>query len=81
MRIIKFQASWCVSCKSLSKIMEGMEIPFYVESIDIDKDNDAPIVYGIRTVPTLIMLDEHNNIVKRVGGILTKEQLTEWMTL
>lgn len=81
MRILKFQASWCVPCKNLSKIMEGMEIPFHVEAIDIDKDNDASIVYGIRTVPTLIMLDEHDNIVKRVGGILTKEQLTEWMTI
>ena len=76
--VLKFSASWCGPCRVLANTLKDVE---GITAIDIDKDNDASIVYGIRTVPTLIMLDEHDNIVKRIGGILTKEQLTEWMTI
>ena len=79
MRILKFQAAWCTPCKNLSKMMEGMPIPFYVEEINIDEDREASLLYGIRTVPTLILMDEDNNVVKRVSGIMTKEQLTDWI--
>ena len=81
MRILKFEAAWCAPCKQLTKVMEGMEIPFPVERIDIDQRTDAAIEFGIHSVPTLIMMDENNNIIKRVGGAKSKQQLEEWMKL
>jgi len=80
MRILKFQASWCVPCKNLTKTMQSMDIPFHVEEVDIDKDINVSILYGVRAVPTLIMLDDHDNIVRRANGNMTKDQLKEWMT-
>lgn len=77
MRLLKFEADWCGPCKSLTKTMEEIEFPFPIERIDIDKNRDAVIEYGIRGVPHLILLDENNNIVKRVGGAQTKQQLLE----
>ena len=81
MRVLKFEATWCVPCKNLTKAMEGMDIPFPVERIDIDQQSDVAIEFGIRSVPTLIMMDENNNIIKRIGGVMTKQQLEEWMKL
>ena len=57
--------------------MDEMTFPFYVEKLDIDVDNAVAIEYGIRGVPTLILLDENNNIIKRLSGFQTKQQLTE----
>jgi len=81
MRVLKFEAIWCTPCKRLTKVMEGMEIPFPVEHIDIDQRSDVAIEFGIRSVPTLIMMDENNNIIKRIGGAISKQQLEEWMTV
>lgn len=81
MRILKFQAAWCIPCKNLSRMMEEITIPHLVEEIDIDANNEAAMEYGIRSIPTLIMLDDHNNIVKRIGGVMTKQQLEEWVAV
>lgn len=81
MRILKFQAAWCIPCKNLSRMMEEAAITLPVEEIDIDANNEAAMEYGIRSIPTLIMLDDHNNIVKRIGGVMTKQQLEEWVAV
>lgn len=77
MRLLKFEASWCGPCKNLTKTMEGIEFPFPVEVIDIDKNQDIAMEYGIRGVPHLILMDDHNNIIKRIGGAVSKEKLIE----
>ena len=64
----------------MSTMMETMEITHHIERIDIDKNRDAALFYGIRGIPHMILLDENDNIVKRIGGVLTKEQLTEELT-
>ena len=80
MRLLKFEAPWCTKCKQMSTMMETMEITHHIERIDIDKNRDAALFYGIRGIPHMILLDENDNIVKRIGGVLTKEQLTEELT-
>ena len=77
MRLLKFEASWCEPCKSLSKTKETIQFPYPVEVIDVDQNSAAAIEYGIRGVPHLILLDENNNIVKRVGGNVSKQILIE----
>jgi len=57
--------------------METIQFPYPVEVIDIDKNPDVSIEYGIRSVPYLILLDENSNIVKRIGGNVAKETLIE----
>jgi thioredoxin-related protein len=61
----------------LSKVMEEIEFPYPVEVIDVDQNSSAAVEYGIRGVPHLILLDENNNIIKRIGGFVSKEVLVE----
>ena len=79
MKILKFQTSWCEPCKNLSKMLEGVETKIPIESIDIDEHIDLSIEYGIRSVPTMIMINEHEAEVKRHGSFKNKEELTEWI--
>jgi thioredoxin 1 len=81
MKMLKFSASWCQPCKQLTETLKGMELPFPVSEIDVDQNRDAAIEYGIRGVPTLILLDEDNNQLKRLSGAMTKQQLTKELGL
>ena len=76
-RILRFTASWCGPCKSLAMNLETANLGFPIEVVDIDAHNELAQEYGIRSVPTLVMLDE-NTEVKRLIGSKTVNQLQEW---
>ena len=76
-RIIRFTASWCVPCQGLAMNLETANLGLPIEVVDIDIHSDVAQEYGIRSVPTLVMLDE-NTEVKRIIGSKTVNQLQEW---
>lgn len=76
-RILRFTASWCGPCKSLAMNLETASLGLPIEVVDIDTHSDIAQEYGIRSVPTLVMLDE-NTEVKRLVGSKTVNQLQEW---
>ena len=76
-RILRFTASWCGPCKGLAMNLEGADLNMPIEVVDIDIQSDIAQEYGIRSVPTLVMLDE-NTEVKRLVGPKTINQLKEW---
>ena len=76
-RILRFTASWCGPCKALAMNLETADIGLPIEVVDIDVHDDLAKEYGIRSVPTLVMLDE-NTEVKRTTCVKTVNQLQEW---
>ena len=77
-KVLKFAASWCQPCKMLSKTIEGMNIETPFEEVDIDEDQELAVKYLVRSVPTLVMLDDGQE-VKRITGALSSTQLEEWL--
>ena len=78
MKVLRFTASWCQPCKMLAKTLEDVETQIPIEVIDIDENGDIAAEYGIRSVPTLIMLDGVIE-VKRFSGMKMKNELSEWL--
>jgi thioredoxin 1 len=76
-RILRFTASWCGPCKALAMNLESANIEMPIEVVDVDVHDDLAREYGIRGVPTLVMLDE-NIEVKRIVGSKTVKELQEW---
>ena len=76
-RIIRFTASWCGPCKALAKNLEVANLELPIEVIDIDVHDEMAVEYGIRSVPTLVMMDG-NIEVKRMTGSKTVNELQEW---
>ena len=77
-RIIRFTASWCGPCQGLAMNLETAGLGLPIEVVDIDIHPDVAAEYGVRSVPTLILLDE-NIQMNRIIGTKTVNQLQEWV--
>jgi thioredoxin 1 len=77
-RVLRFTASWCQPCKALAQQLEELNMNLPIEVIDIDENQTLAMEYGIRSVPTLVMMDE-NVEIKRRTGIVAKNLLQEWL--
>lgn len=77
--VLKFSASWCGPCQALSMTIKSMDtLPCEVREIDIDDNLDMAAQYNIRSVPTLVML-ENGKEVKRVTGAMPATKVKEFL--
>ncbi len=77
-RVIRFTASWCQPCKMLAKNLESLDTNIPIEVYDIDEKPEYATEFGIRGVPTLVMLDG-NFEVKRMVGVKSLKELDDWL--
>ena len=77
-KVLRFTASWCQPCKMLARTLEDILTDYPIETIDIDEKQDLAIQYGVRGVPTLVML-ENDVEFKRIVGMQTEGFLKDWL--
>ena len=70
--ILKFESDSCPQCKVLSVTLERItkEYKTDIKSIDIEEDNNQDLIrkYNIRSIPTLIFLNEDQEYNRLVGN-------------
>ena len=83
MKILKFSAAWCGPCRSMSKALEGHTLPVPLVEVDIDDAEAAKLVakYGIRNVPTLVMVDDNEEFVSSLVGAKSVSQILDWIAV
>ena len=79
MHILKFKAEWCGPCKALTKAIEESGVDIHISTIDIELNMQSATEYGIRSVPTMIALGDHNEEIGRKTGSMTSEQFKAWV--
>ena len=68
-KVLKFSATWCGPCRALGETLSKVE-DVTIENVDIDDNEELCEKYNIRSVPTLIFLNNENKEVGRsVGNI------------
>jgi thioredoxin 1 len=77
--VLKFSASWCGPCQALSTTLKGIDdLGVEIKEIDIDDQLDLAAQYSIRSVPTLVVLQDGAE-VRRKSGALNKTQIKEFI--
>ncbi len=75
-KILYFTGEWCNPCKILAPTMEKSGLPY--QKIDIDRDTELSVKYGVRSVPTLIKVDASGNVISRLVGNNPLEKIQSW---
>jgi len=61
----------------LAKTLEDIQTNLPIEVVDIDKDSNTAIEFGIRGVPTMLMVED-GTVLKRLVGMKTAKELQDW---
>jgi thioredoxin 1 len=72
MKYLYFSAAWCGPCKTLGPIMDEVSSEVSVQKIDVDLDYETAQKYGVRNIPTVILVDGVTE-VKRFIGVQPKQ--------
>ena len=74
-KILYFSAAWCGPCRTLGPIMDSVSDQVAWKKVDVDNDTELSAKYGIRNIPTLVLIDENGNELGRKVGVQSKEQI------
>jgi len=77
MKILKFGLPNCKPCVELSKQMQNLDLTkFEIQEINLKHNVDLLVKYGVKSVPTLIVLDKNGGEIKRLRNF---EQLENYV--
>ena len=81
--LVDFWATWCEPCKSLGPVLEKLAVEyngaFRLGKVDVDKNQELAGVFGIRSIPT-VMLVKDGQILDGFTGALPEGQLREFLS-
>ena len=78
--LVDFYADWCGPCRMISPIVEELsnEVEgLKVIKINVDEREDVAKIYGIMSIPTLILFRD-GQMEKKQLGFVPKEVLMRW---
>ncbi|GBQ07280.1 MULTISPECIES: thioredoxin TrxA [Acetobacter] len=80
--LVDFWAEWCGPCKMIGPALEELGKDFAgkltVAKINIDDNPVSPNTYGVRSIPTLMLVRDGQVLDTKVGA-LPKSQLKAWV--
>lgn len=63
-KLYKFYADWCMPCKQQAKIFEETPLKVEIINVNVDEDEELCKKFEVRGLPTLILVDNEDNIIK-----------------
>jgi len=77
--VVDFHAPWCGPCKSMEPILDSLDgNPLPIIKVDIDAETDLGIRFGIRGVPTFMIIRSGDVVASKVGA-MASSAMRRWI--
>lgn len=79
-KLLKFYSKTCGPCKVMSKNLEKLDsTKVEIYEVDIAEEGNEELVdkYGVRVVPTIVVLSENDDIIEKFRGITPIEVIKQ----
>ncbi len=78
--LVDFWAEWCAPCRALSPLVDEMATKYkgqlQVVKMDIDANPATPGRYGVRAIPTLLVV-KAGQVVDQLVGLASRAKLED----
>ena len=78
--VLDFWATWCGPCKRVAPLVEQLADEYAEQAIigkcDIEDDEELPMRFGVRNIPTILFI-KNGEVVDKTVGAATKAAFAE----
>jgi len=78
--LVDFWAAWCGPCKMIAPIVEELAEEYdgkvKVGKLDVDANQQTAIKYGVRSIPTVLILKD-GEVKETIIGAVSKQQFLD----
>ena len=78
--LVDFWATWCGPCKAIAPLIEEIAEQYdgkvKVGKLDVDQNQNSAMKYGVRSIPTLLIL-KNGEVINQIVGSVPKAEITD----
>ena len=78
--LIDFWATWCGPCKAIAPIVEEIAEEYNgkvkVGKLDVDQNQNSAMKFGVRSIPTLLIM-KNGEVLNQIVGSVPKTEITD----
>lgn len=79
--VLDFYAAWCGPCKVYGPIVDKFAADnpeIGVAKINVDTNSELSVKYGVRSIPTTVLLQK-GQLITKVPGVIEQTKLEEFV--
>jgi len=79
--LIVFKAPWCAPCRMMAPIIEELTSEYFekviIGSVNVDENPVLSTKFKIRSIPTILLINEKGEVVEIIVGARPKSELSK----